>query len=126
MGPARNYSLRAVKDALLKARLPATVVDGICHRYKGNKWEIWLNNPENCVQFITATRSLVMKTSVGLVECPVSAYHDDLKCIRVMGLGLAMPARDVLRDFFKQYGEFKMAMPEKHGALYHVYNGRYI
>ena len=125
VGSPRIYSLTRIQDALSTAKLPSTCVDGICQRVYGNKWEVRIDSEENATKFITMTRSLEVRTESGIMECPVTSYHDDLRLIRVFGLGLGLP-RDVLQEIFSEYGVFKMAMPEKAKGRYDVYNGNYL
>ena len=121
VGSLRAYDMLIIQEALLAANIPPNVVEGICQRSSGNKWEIRLNSTDNCNQFIISSRSLEVRTGVGIVKCPMTSYYDDLRCCRVKAL-----PQDVLQRVLVPYGIFKMAMPEKSRGIFDVYNGNYL
>ena len=80
IGSPRNYNLDMIQAALNAADVPPTVVLGICPRFGENRWEILFVNEHNCQRFVTVVRHLTVNSAVGLVECPITNFFDDLKC----------------------------------------------
>ena len=112
IGSHRNYSLDMIQEALEAADVPSKVVTGICPRISQNKWEIMFINAHSCEKFVTVVRHLTVNSAVGLVECPITSFFDNLKCLRVRGLGLTMPV-ELAYEALAPYGDIKLVTQEK-------------
>ena len=125
VGSPRHYSLTNIQDALISAKVPSDVVEGMAPFRKGQKWQIRMDTVENRDLLLASIKSLEIRTPVGVLACPLSSFYDDVKTIRVSGLGLWAPV-DVIHEALADYGEVKLIVQEKLRGTFDVYSGQYL
>ena len=125
VGSPRHYSLTNIQDALISAKVPSDVVEGMAPFRKGQKWQIRMDTVENRDLLLANIKSLEIHTPVGVLACPLSSFYDDVKTLRVSGLGLWAPV-DVIHEALADYGEVKLIVQEKLRGTFDVYSGQYL
>ena len=125
VGSPRWYTDYNIQQALVNAEIPPKIIEGICQMDQGKKWHIRFDHVINRDRFVARLRTLEVRIEGRITECPITSYYDDLRVVRVKGLGLALP-EECLYDAFAPYGDLKLAIPEKTKGLFTVYNGNYL
>ena len=125
VGSPRAYTDFNIQQAIVNADVPPQIIEGICQMDYGKKWHIRFDHVKNRDRFVARLRTLEVKIEGRITECPITSYYDDLRVVRVKGLGLALP-EECLYDVFAPYGDLKLAIPEKSKGLFTVYNGNYL
>ena len=125
IGSPRLYNLLKIQQAIVDQGVPPSIIEGLCPMDMGKKWHIRFTRVEDRDRFVAKLRTLEVKINGQINECPITSYYDDLRVVRVRGLGLGLP-EDVLYEYFAPYGELKLAIPERSKGLFTIYNGNYL